>query len=114
VELVEQTLGGHFAARDYFLERLEKARFAVAARVETRARDQALAGNLDHLARQIDQLAAARNRCVERKPGDGTAQRLALVDRPMLDQLPCGIERRAIVEEADPQRRQRTDSIPWS
>src|SRR3990170_2347800 len=47
VELVEQALGGDLAAGDDLLQRLEEAGLAVAARIEPRAADEAVAGGSD-------------------------------------------------------------------
>ena len=46
------------------------------------------------------------------EPGDVVAQLLALLDRPVLDPVPGGVERVVGVEQADPQRRQRADPAP--
>ena len=48
----------------------------------------------------------------ERETRHGAAQFLALFDRPVANQFPRRVERLIIVEQPDPQRRERADSCP--
>src|SRR3990170_2694391 len=102
VELVEQALGGDLAAGDDLLQRFEEAGLAVARLVQPGARDEAGACDFDHLAGEVEQLAAAGDRGIERQLRHRLAQRLALGHRPVPDQVPGGVERRVVVKQPDP------------
>ena len=49
---------------------------------------------------------------MQRLARHGIAQRLAFLCRPVLHQIPCGIERGLVVEQAHEQRRQRAEPAP--
>src|SRR5690606_5771581 len=56
---------------------------------------------------------AIAERGVERGFGHGEPEGLTLLVRPVLDQIPGGVERRLVVEQADPEGGQRADALPW-
>src|SRR5690606_40991515 len=99
---------------DDFLQRLQAAGLAVTAGVQPVARDEALPRNSQHLAREIEQTATSGHRCIERKFRHRISKRFALFHRPVLDQRPGSIERRVVVKETDPERRQGTYPVPWA
>ena len=109
---VEQHLRGHLARPDDFAQRIEEAAFVVARRTVPRARGQPRAGDVEHLARDVAQLAAAGIGASSAELRHRVAQRLPLVQRPVLDQIPRRIERALVVEQPDPQRGQRADAVP--
>src|SRR5690606_34773869 len=84
------------------------------AGVQPVARDEALPRNSQHLAREIEQTATSGHRCIERKFRHRISKRFALFHRPVLDQRPGSIERRVVVKETDPERRQGTYPVPWA
>ena len=111
--LGEQLVGRRLAAGHRTIERREIDRLVVTLRVDLLARPQTGMGDLDHVAGQLGEHAAAEHRG---KPGPRRfgAQVIMVGDSPVLHQIPGGIERRLIVEQPDPQggqgvqRRQRT------
>src|SRR3546814_8460963 len=64
--LIEQRLRGHLAGPHDLAQRLEEARFVVARRIEPAARRQPRRRDVEHLARDVAQAAATRDRRVER------------------------------------------------
>ncbi len=69
-------------------------------------------GDLDHLARPFGEAAPAED---GRQAGLGClgAQEVVIGDRPVLDQIPGRIERGPVVEQANPQSRQRIQRRRW-
>src|SRR5690606_7427565 len=112
VKLVEQALRGNLAAGDDLLERLEEPGLAVASLVQPRARDQAGPRDRQHLAREIEQGTAARDRRIEGETGHRATQRLAFFHRPAPDEVPRRIERGLVIEQSHPQGGQRADPVP--
>ena len=61
---------------------------------------------------ELAQRLAARRLGLEAELRHGVAQALALGEAPALDLVPGGVERRIVVEQADPERGQRADLAP--
>ena len=102
------------AARDDVLQWLQITGFVVAGRVEARACSQPALRNRQHLPGDVAQFSATGQGRVEREPGYRRTQGLAPGHVPILDQVPCCIERALIVQQPDPERGQRTDLAPRS
>src|SRR3546814_16870199 len=64
------------------------------------------------LACHVLKRATARNWAIERKARHVIAKRLTFFHRPMLDDVPSGIKRCVVIEEAYPERGQGADAAP--
>src|SRR5262245_49064972 len=101
---IEHLLGERLAAGYHIAQGVEKTAFIVSGSVELGSLAQPCRGNFENFLRQVANISTARNRSFERELWHGMAKALALLDRPMLDPVPCGIERRPRIEQPDPQR----------
>src|SRR5436190_8394791 len=90
---VEEAVGEGLAAGDDVAEWVEESAFIVSSCVEIGALGEAGGGDVEHFAGEVVNCAAAGDRRVKRLARDGVAQRLAFLDRPMLDPVPRGVER---------------------
>ena len=86
-------------------------RFVFAAHVGARARLQALARDRQRRLRDVLRGVAADRRA-QAQHRHGAPQRFAIFRRPALHQLPRRFERRVVIENADPERRQRAQARP--
>src|ERR1700688_1526379 len=106
VEFFKQLLRRRDAARQTAIQHVEVACLVLAVAVETPAPRHAGAGELENIRCDRKDGAAAND-------GGKTLSRyvvakfLAIRGAPVLDQMPCRIERRIVIENADPKRRQR-------
>src|SRR5262249_16826191 len=111
MEFRQQLLGRGAAARDELVERIEMARLVAALRIEAAAALEPLVGDREGLRRQIEQTAPADRRA-KPQPRHVVAQLLPLLGGPVLDDVPGGVERSIVVEQSDPERRQRRQAQP--
>src|SRR5882672_1255672 len=98
------------AARD-LVEDVEEAALVAALCVEDSAALEAGARDGQHVPGEVLHAALA-HLCAQGGARNVGAQLLALGQRPIFAQLPGGIERLGIVEQADPERRQRAQPLP--
>ena len=112
MKFVQQHLRRHLAAPHDLAQRIEEAGFVAAARILAVARREPGARDIHHLARNIAQGPPARDRRVEPQLRHRRTQRLALLHRPALDHIPRRIERTLVVQQPDPQRRERANPPP--
>ncbi len=109
----QQFLGGGDAGFDDFLDGREVDRFGGADAVAVGAGIEAGAGEFDGAARDVEQRAAPERR-IQRQPRHVVAQFLALLIRPVLDEIPGRVERGLLVKQTDPEGRKRADARPRS
>src|SRR5688572_18905475 len=99
---IEEAVGEGLAAGDDVAQRVEEASLIVACRIEVGALGKPGGGDIEDFARKVVDGAATGHGCVQRLSRNRMAQRLALLDRPMLDAVPGGLERGSGIEQADP------------
>src|SRR3954447_25017067 len=111
VELFKHLLGRRPAGIDDAVERLQMPRLVAAERVDAAAtpqpgmcQDEAFLGDFEEIAVPDPRLEAEARHVV--------AQGLALMRAPMLHHIPRGIERHIVIEQPDPERRQRRQPAP--
>src|SRR5262249_24451518 len=110
---VEQLLGRGPSARHDIAERLEMARLVAAVAVEALAPLETVLRDREALLRDIEQRATEDGR-LKSAPGHVVAQFLALLRAPVLDEIPPGAKAVVVIEQADPERRQRRQATPRS
>ena len=110
--ILQQHLRRRRPARDDLLQRLQIARLVAVIAVAEIAPLQPRLAQREALLREIEHHAPADLR---RKPGARhvIAQLLPLLRAPVLHQIPRGIERGVVVQNADPECRQRGQPRPW-
>ncbi len=111
MEEFQLALGGGLVGVRELDQRFEEDGFARAGGVEAIAAREAIAGNLQRFERQFAHRAVAEWK-FQRVLRHAVAQGVALGQREVLDQIPGRIEAGLIVEQADPERRQRAQAIP--
>src|SRR5262249_50580303 len=109
VEFLQQLLGRRHPAFDIVLNRLEVPGLVALIPIEALAPRQALARQFQTVARDLVR-AAPGNARLEAGARHLIAQLLTLLGGPALDHVPRGFERIVVVEQADPQRRQRGEA----
>src|SRR5437899_10319166 len=103
--ILDQFLGRGAASASDCKQGIEEMCLVLAALVAAGAAVQSVAGDLEDLERDVAQGAAAM-RCVEPEARDLDPHCLALRLAPVGDEVASRIERGAVVEQADAQRRQ--------
>ena len=111
VKFLQQLLGRCDAAGDELLQRTQITRLVVAVGIEPGAARQSLARQPQRNGREIEHALAADLR-LEAEPRHVVAQLLPFVRGPVLHDLPAGVERRVVIENADPVGRQRRQPPP--
>src|SRR5438093_9048840 len=99
--VLEQFLGRGAARAGDREQRVEEMRLVLAALVAAGAAVQPFAGDFEHLEREIAEGPAAVRR-LQAEPRHLAPHRLALLEGPVGDQVRGGVERRAVIEQADP------------
>src|SRR6185437_11212622 len=110
---VAQHVGGRLARGDDLAQRIEEQALVAALAVAAVAAMEAGGGNLECRLREIEHRAAAEPG-VQARFRHVVAQRLALLARPVLDQIERGVGRGVVVEQPDPKRGQGAQSAPRS
>src|SRR5580704_154631 len=109
----QQLLGSGLAALHDLLERRKVARLVGAVGVEVLSLREPRASERQGFAGKRAHIAAADRRR-EGKAWHRVAQRLPLLGGPRLDDVPGSVEAGLIIEEADPERRDRRQAPPWA
>src|SRR6266536_2807355 len=113
VIFLEQLLGRGEAALGESFDRLEIAGLVASAGIAPVAALEPGARNPEAFAREIER-GSAGDRCLEAEPRHLLAPLLALRRRPGFGQVPGGVERLLVVQQSDPERRQRRQAAPRS
>lgn len=111
VEAFQQFVGGGLAGFRDGEQGVEEVGFVVAPVVVARPAGQPVAGDRQHLAGHVLNGAGSEGRA-QGVAGDAGAKARAFLRGPVLHQIPRGIERHGVVEEADPQGRQGAQAAP--
>src|SRR5213075_1133671 len=98
------------AGRNDVAQRIEKTTFIVTGAVEPCAARQAGGSDVEDLRGESAHRAPVRSDCSERESRDLVPQFLALLDRPVLHQIPRLVESQVVIEQPDPQGRKRANS----
>jgi len=109
---VEQALRRDFAAGDDLAQRIEETRLVVSGRVDPLARGKPSMRDVEDLLSQLLEGAAARPFRRQAELGHLGADAVMILDRPVLDLIPCGIERTLIIKQPDPESGERADAVP--
>src|SRR5262249_23197824 len=108
---LEQGLGRRASLRHDLAERIEIDSLVLAAGIALAAGAQARAGDFHNFFREVEERPAAERRR-EAAARHLRAEILAFFVGPVFDELATGIERRAVIEEPNPERRQRAKPAP--
>src|SRR3546814_19876520 len=92
-------------------QHLEEMTLVATDGVEHGAPAQAFTGQLDDALRHLLQLLAAEA-ALEREARHVAAELVVLLLRPVLHQLPAGVQGPPLIEQPDPQRRKRDEPPP--
>src|SRR5205814_10577508 len=108
---LEQVFRVGAALRDDLAKSIQVEGLILSAGVPRRAGTQAGAGDVQDFLGKGQEWPSTEGR---REPPARhlDAQAFALLVRPVLDEFRAGIERRLVVEQPDPERRQRADPAP--
>src|SRR5262249_15515562 len=110
-KLLQQFLGRRAALLDHLVEWREMPALVAAGRIEPVAPAQARMRERDAFARELGYQAPPDLR-LEAELRHVVAQLLALFGAPVLDDVPGRIEAGGVVEQPDPERRQRRQAPP--
>src|SRR6185436_8539523 len=102
VEFFEQLFGRRDAARDEILDRPQVPALVVAPVVDVAAARQPALGHPQRILREAQHIAIA-DLGLEPEPRHVVAQLLPLLCAPVLHQVPGGVERVVVVENAGPE-----------
>ena len=91
--------------------RFEEDAFVGAVLVQTGAALEAVAGDLQRLLGEVAHAAVAE-RQLQRMLRHAVAQGVTLFAAEVLDQIPRGVQRLVVVQQADPERGQRAQPVP--
>ncbi len=108
VEAVQQDFGLRAARRRDHVEHVDVARFVASFGIEAAAPLEARAADAENLPRDLLQAAASDLR-LQGEPRHVVPQLLALVRRPALHDVPRGVERAVVVEDANPEGGERRE-----
>src|SRR5262249_15498668 len=111
VEFFQQLLGRRNAPREIVVDRLQIARFVVAAGIEPASPCQSLFRKRQRRFRDLH-CPMLRDRGSETELRHVVAQFLAFHGAPALDQLPSGVERGFVIQKSDPVGRHCRDPAP--
>src|SRR6185312_14272270 len=112
VEFIQQLFGRRAPAIDDAIERLEMAGLVAAEMIDAVAPAQTRMREHEAFLGDLEQIAVLDPR-LEAKARHLVAQGLAFFRGPVLCDVPGRIEARIIVEQPDPERRQRGQPAPW-
>ncbi len=100
---VEEVFGAGLTGVDDLEQRFDEAFFGAADRIQLRARAQAHARDVQHVAREFLNVRVAKRR-FEAELRHDFAQCAAFFRRPVLDHVPSSIERGGVVVDPGPER----------
>src|SRR5438876_3806048 len=106
VKLLQHLLGRAVSAIDNAVQRLEMTGLVAAGVIDVAAAPQAGTRQRQAFLGDFEQIAVS-DPGLEAEPRHVVAQRLALVRTPGFDHIPSGVQAGVVVEQSDPERRQR-------
>src|ERR1700730_15987309 len=111
--IFEQLFGRGASAAGDREKRVEEMRLVLAGGAAARSPMQAFARDLEHFERDVAQ-GAGPERCGKPEARHVAPHRLPLLGGPIRDEIVGCIKRHRIVEDADPQCRERAQPAPWA
>src|SRR3546814_17780113 len=84
---------------DLLAQRIKEADFIVPDAVKARPGGKAGCGDVQTAPAQLQEASSARPCCAQPQLRHFVADPVLVLDRPVLDLVPCGIERRAVIKK---------------